>query len=573
MEQHKGERRDDPQQDDRISGGKQESAHRRMIAPGLRTSTRGMVRTAVGLALATASVAGGGCAPTTRAPDTAVVASGTDLESANPLVTVHPMARQVQRHMLFVTLVRLDSLLQPVPYYARSWHWDDERRQVTFQLDSTLRWHDGVRTTAADVAFTLASAADSALGSPRRGDVRVIEEVRTPDPHTVAVRFRTPMAQLPVVFAELPIVPRHRLDTVPPARWREHAFATTPVGNGPFRFVSRLPGRQWRFVRNDSFPPALGGPPRLRELVVAVVDEAATKFAGLVSGELDLAGVSPTMAHLVRRDPALRLMSPPVLFSTVLAFNTTRPPFDDARVRRAISRSIQRPRLVEAAVAGFATPASGALPPGLPVSPALPDSTPLAAAWQAHAREADALLDQAGWLRPMPGAVRARNGRPLRLTLLTVGSGDMAVEQLVQADLAARGIALDLRVMELASFLATVRAPDKQFDLVLTGIPGDIALGHLSALFDSSQRGGALDYTGFHTVALDRALADARSADPAGARPAWARVDSLLQHDMPVAWLYHARGVQGRSVKLEHVVMDLRGELSSVARWTRRNDP
>jgi peptide/nickel transport system substrate-binding protein len=42
---------------------------------------------------------------------------------------------------------------------------------------------------------------------------------------------------------------------------------------------------------------------------------------------------------------------------------------------------------------------------------------------------------------------------------------------------------------------------------------------------------------------------------------------------MPVAWLYHARGVQGRSVQLEHVEMDLRGELVSVARWTRRQDP
>ncbi|MFN9254147.1 MAG: peptide ABC transporter substrate-binding protein [Gemmatimonas sp.] len=543
-----------------------------MMPPASRTSTRrpwpGRAARARTGALAGAFALAGtvACAPAAREPGTVVIASGTDLESANPLVTVHTMARQVQRHMLFVTLVRLDSLLQPIPYFARRWEWDGARRTVTFRLDSTLRWHDGHPTTAADVAFTLNRAADSTLGSPRRGDVRVVEQVRTPDPFTLEVRFTSPQAQLPVVFGELPIVPRHLLDTVPTARWRAHPFSTAPVGNGPFRFESRLPGRQWRFGRNETVPAAMGGPPQLRRLVVAVVDEAATKFAGLVSGELDLAGVSPTMARLVREDPALRLMSPPVLFSTVLAFNTTRAPFNDARVRRAVALGVQRERVVDAAVAGFATPAYSAVPPGLPASSPSAQSVNHAR----DARAADSLLDAAGWTRPSPGATRRRRGVPLTLTLLTVGSGDMAVEQLLQADLATRGVQLEVRVMELASFLATVRQPDKQFDLVLTGIPGDVALGHLSALFDSQQRGGALDYTGFHRPALDQALAQARTANAAEARAAWHAVDTLLQRDMPVAWLYHARGVQGLSARLEHVEMDLRGELVSVSRWTRR---
>ncbi|NCW45481.1 MAG: hypothetical protein EBV77_08410 [Gemmatimonadaceae bacterium] len=174
--------------------------------------------------------------------------------------------------------------------------------------------------------FTIERAADSALGSPRRGDLRVVEQVSVQSPWSVEIRFTAPQPELPVVLAELPLAPRHLLDTVPVNRWRTHAFATAPVGNGPFRFVSRLPGRLWRFARNEAFPVAMGGPPRASEVVVAVVDEAATKFAGLVSGELDVAGVSPTMARLVRQDPSLRLLSPPALFSTVLAFNTTRPP-------------------------------------------------------------------------------------------------------------------------------------------------------------------------------------------------------------------------------------------------------
>ncbi|WP_309670343.1 peptide ABC transporter substrate-binding protein [Gemmatimonas sp.] len=505
------------------------------------------------------------CGRPDRPAGTIVMASGADLESGNPLVTVHPLSRQLQRHALFVTLVKLDSALQPEPYLARSWQWDASRRAVTFTLLVGLTWHDGAPTTAADIAFTMAAARDTALGSPRAGDVSVMDSVLALNDSTVRVVFRDPRAELPTVLAELPIVPQHVLDSVPRARWRAHPFSTAPVGNGPFRFVSRTPGRQWRFARNADFPPALGGPPNAQQIVVAVVDEAATKFAGLVSGELDVAGVSPTMAHLVERDPSLMLMTPPALFSTVLAFNTTRAPFADARVRRALSLSIDRVRLVRAAVAGYATPAAAAIPPGLPFS--------VAEAPVLDTKQADSLLDAAGWTRRRAGAVRTRGGVPLDVTLLTVGGGDMAVEQLVQADLAARGVVLTLRVMELSSFLATVRAPVKQFDVVLTGIPGDIALGHLSAMFATAQRGGALDYTGLHTAELDRQLAAARGAGPDAASAAWRAVAAELEAAMPVAWLFHARGVQGRSRKLKGVHMDLRGELVSVARWTRQDTP
>ena len=177
---------------------------------------------------------------------------------------------------------------------------------------------------------------------------------------------------------------------------------------------------------------------------------------------------------------------------TVLAFNTTRPPFDDVRVRQAVSLSLQRSRIVDAAVAGFAVPAASALPPGLPVSPSAAHGAITARGAADDRRRADSLLDAAGYARSTITGERVRNGTPLRLTLLSVGSGDQAVEQLVQADLAARGIAVEIRVLELATFLATVRNPDKSFDFAYTGIPGDIALGHLSALFASAQPGGAL---------------------------------------------------------------------------------
>lgn len=494
-----------------------------------------------------------------------VMASGSDLESGHPLVALHPLTRQLHRHALFVTLVRLDSLLQPVPYFARSWEWSADRTTLTLSLDFTLRWHDGVPTTADDVVFTLRAVQDSTVASPRRADLSALQSVDTLGRHQVRLTFAAPQPRLPLVLAELPLAPRHLLDSVPRDRWRQSQFATRPVGNGPFRFAARVTGRQWRFVRNTGFPASMGGPPQMAGLVIAVVDEATTKFAGLVSGDLDVAGVSPAMASLVARDSALRLLSPPVLFSNTLVFNTTRAPFDDVRVRRAFSLALGRTRIVQAAVAGFGTPASSVLPPGLPMAP-----PPAIEAPDTRRRaEAEQLLDAAGWRRSAPGQPRQRNGQPLRVELLTVGSGDMAIEQLVQADLQAIGVRLELRVMELATFLSSVRGSTKTFDLALTGIPGDIGLGYLVAMFDGEQAGGALDYSGFHRPGLTAAIREARRTEGDAQRNAWQVVDSILMAEQPVAFLYHARGVQGLSRRLGGVTMDLRGELAFVSQWYR----
>jgi peptide/nickel transport system substrate-binding protein len=503
---------------------------------------------------------GGGCTRSPRPDDVVVIASGADLESANPLVTTHPLSRQVQRYALFVTLLRYDSTLTPQPYYARRWTWSDSGRTLTLSLLPGLLWHDGVPSTADDAAFTFLAARDPATGFPRASELATLDTALASDDTTLVLRFRAPPPELPPLLVELPIVPRHLLDTGPRNRMRSLPFNDVPVGNGPFKFMGRRPGMRWTFARNEAFPSSLDGPPALRGLVIAVVDEATTKFAGLADGELDMAGISPSMAALARQDITLRVLSYPVLFGTALFFNTTRPPFDDARVRRAVARSIDRARIVDIALAGFGRPSSSPVPPESPL------------AWSApvpqNVAEADSLLDLAGWVRGA-GGVRTKGTRTLDVELLSVGSGDNVVEQLIQADLIARGFVLRVRQTEMGSFLTIARAPDKRFDVLLAGVPGNLSLSYVSAMFATSQRGGTLDYTGYHAPALDTLLATAASAGGGEAsRTAWARVQQALDTLAPATWLYHARGVQGISQRLHGVTMDLRGELVTVHDWT-----
>jgi len=490
-----------------------------------------------------------------------VYASGTDLESGNPLVTIHPLSRQIQRFALFVTLARYDSALAPVPYAATGWEWSADHRSLTFHLVPDLAWHDGPRTTAHDAAFTLDAARDPATGYWRAADLASIDTVLARDDTTLEVRFRSPQPAFPLVLCELPILPAHLLDSVPRRDMKRARFDIDPVGNGPFRFVERRPGERWVFRRNDAFPADLGGPPDMRGIVVSVVDEPTTKFAGLASGDLDVAGIAPSMAPLAERDRSLRVIDYPVLFTTGLVFNVHKPPFDDARVRRAISLSIDRSRIVTAALAGFARPAAGPVPPESPLA--------LEGAPAHDTALADSLFDAAGWRRVANGE-RTRAGRALSFDLLTVGSGDNALEQLVQADLALRGVHVNIRQVELGTFLTEARAANKKFDVLVAGIPGDISLSFLASMFETRQAGGALDYAGFHSPTLDSGFVAVRAARTEADRiAAWRRIQTELAAAVPVAWIYHSRGVQGVAANLRNVVMDLRGELPTIARWER----
>jgi peptide/nickel transport system substrate-binding protein len=467
--------------------------------------------------LAALALAGCGSVAAKRGA-TVMFASGADLQSINPLLTLHPLAHQVQRYVLFTTLVRYDSAMQVQPYLARSWRWSPDHRRLTFVLHDDVRWHDGTPTTARDAAWTLNAARDSVTGYPRYQDVRGMSQVQASDDTTLVLQFSKPQTRMPDVLTDLAVLPQHILGSVPHAELRRAAFNEHPVGNGPFRFVSHEPNRRWVFQRNDAFPASLGGPPKLDRFIVVVVDEPATKLAALSSGELDFAGIQPAHADFVRRDPHLAVVTYPLLFTYGMVFNTRHPPFDQLDIRRAVSDALDRQEIVDGYLFGFGTPAWGPVPEGVP---GRLDST---------------ALGRRSAVNDRPSTVDRRRS----FQLLTVGSGEAALEQLIQAQLARAGFEVHIRQMELSAFLDQVYA-NHDFEAAVLGVPGDPGLGYLAPLLQLA------------------GLPAAGSTDD----------EQRTFHDqVPVAFLYHARGLQGMNRRVHHVVMDLRGELPTVAQWS-----
>jgi peptide/nickel transport system substrate-binding protein len=259
-----------------------------------------------------------------------------------------------------------------------------------------------------------------------------------------------------------------------------------------------------------------------------VVDEPTTKLAALTSGELDFAGINPAHAEFVRRDPRLSVLDYPLLFTYALVLNLRRPPFDRLAARQAVAAAIDRVAIVDGVLFGFGTPATGPLPPQL-VAP-VPSAGPSPAG-----------ASKAGVESPSTdGALHAGLGSTLDFEMLTVGSGDAALEQMLQAQLAAAGIRARIRQLELSTYLDRVQGPSHDFDAAVMGVSGDLALGLVARL-----------------VTLSGLRAQGGSE----------KLVRLIQDSVPAVFLYHARGVQGMNRRVHGVRMDLRGELVTLCQW------
>ena len=465
--------------------------------------------------VATVAAACGGRAA--RRGRTVVFASGADLQTVNPLLTEHALAKQVERYVLLTTLARYDSALVPQPYLARAWTWSADRKSLVFRMQPGVRWHDGTPTTARDVVWTLSAARDPATGYRRTSDFADVAFVNDPNDSTVVIRFAHAQRGIPDVLTDLAILPAHLLDSIPRAELRRAAWNQHPTGNGPFRFVAHEPNRRWVFAADSGFPAALGGPPALARLIIVVVDEPTAKLAALTAGEIDFAGIQPAHVAFVRKDTTLTVLDYPLIFPYGVVFNMRRPPFDDARVRLAAALALDRREIVAGYLYGFGAVAEGPVPPGIPGYVAV---------------------------RPLPvdadSARRLLGGRRVAFELLTVGSGEAALEQMIQARLAAVGFDVAIRQLETTAFLDRVNPRRSDFQAAVTGTPGDPGLGYLTTL-----------------------------ADEAGLRvpPDPALAQRMFRDSLPVAFLYHGRGLQGMNRRVHGVRMDLRGELPSVTAW------
>jgi peptide/nickel transport system substrate-binding protein len=250
---------------------------------------------------------------------------------------LHPVAPH------YSTLLKFDAANYPAVKgdVAESWTVSADKRVYTFKLKPNVLFHDGTPLTATDVKASYERIVHPPEGvtSARQATYAAINAIDTPDPRTVTFRLSWPEAAMLANFAS----PWNCIYSAAKLKEDPQFPKTHVLGSGPFTFVEHAKGDHWSGKRFDKyFDP---GKPYL-DAYKAVFLSGEKVIAALQRGDIQAQFRSVTPAERDQLAGALgervQVAESPWLINLLLVFNTRRPPFDDARVRRALSLAIDR---------------------------------------------------------------------------------------------------------------------------------------------------------------------------------------------------------------------------------------
>lgn len=462
---------------------------------------------------------------------TFVVALSADPGLLNPALSpsglTHPVTGQI-----FDGLVRLGDHYNPLPDLARSWGVSKDGRTYTFHLAHGVRWHDGKPFSSADVKYTY----DDVLlkfGSRTRQLASVIRRIDTPDANTVVFQLRTRYTPFLKWLDEDngAILPAHLFRGTNPLT---NPADAKPVGTGPFMFQSEIKGNQITLVRNPHyFEP---GKPYLDRIVFRVIPPPQALQA-FQAGEVQLLLFpTPPDLRVLARTPGVTVTEEGRQgFARVVRMipNLRRKPFDDVRVRQAISYAIDRPFIAKAAYGGTVQPATG------PISSDFkPWYTDAVMKFPYDPAKAKSLLDQAG-LKPGKDGVRLR-------TSLIFDPGFALTAALLKTQLSQVGIALNLQVMDFNAWVNKLYIK-MDFELGYSQItdPADPDIG-TRALFACDNRVPVpfANGAGYCNPEVDRLFARAAQTPDQATRIAlYDKAQQIIVRDQPNFFLVGGVGV------------------------------
>lgn len=454
----------------------------------------------------------------------------------NPLMAPSVWARRITMGTVFEPLIRYvppeggagSGPGRYAPGLARSWRIMPGGREIRFELETDVTFHDGHRMTSSDVQFTLDLIRTPSSGldhlRPLLKQVAAVELITSKE---IRLVLYEPDGWVLRALAEIPILPMHVYQG-------NLAAGGRIVGTGPWQLVSWKDG----VVHLGRYGGYWSQAPAIDDLEFVYQPDAARALTDAKRGAFDIVpalipehwpeqasapGIAAAFAPLELRPPRLRYM----------VFDCAAPPTDDPRVRKAIGLLIDRKKLARDVYDGLARPIAGPVWPGGPgdgPAPPPPELDPV---------EAGRLLDEAGWIDADGDGTRDKAGVKLTLDALLVekpkakdGRKGDPERTLIFEGLKRAGFQIAVRDGSEGVILNRVRAGDFDVALLEYAQPVDLDLGPLVGT------NGAMNYGRCSSSAIDAALAalDAEWVPPERAQRIGA-LASAIAETMPIAGL------------------------------------
>lgn len=431
--------------------------------------------------------------------------------------------------MVWEPLVGLDEALQPSAVLAEKWDLSADGRTWTFKLRSNVKFSDG---TPFDADAVVSNMQRYLKISPRTSpfftmDVKVgygdLVDVRKVDPLTVTFHHDRSVPSMPNTMSNFFSA------MYQPAGFAENGdFAGLPVATGPYKVADWKRDEYVLLERNDAY---WGARPAVRRIRLRAIPDANARVSSLLAKEVDavaeLGALLPAQAQQLKGQPGITVGSDPITISQRLAFNCSKAPFDDVRLRRAVAAAIDREGLVKDLVFGYGTPGQSLL-------------SPISRQWYSPKGAPKFDLNEA---RRLSG--EALGGRRVPATILVNSSAGQArpykaIAELFQNVLRPLGIDLTIQSVESAAATDLTNRGEWQLRFAQLGWANgdpDFIFDQMmksSGSFNAAQKGGYSSVEADELVAAGKAERDERKRVAI-----YERLQELAGQDVPVLALYH----------------------------------
>lgn len=423
---------------------------------------------------------------------------------------------------------------KPAPCLAESWEMLDGGRRWRFYLRRDVRFHDGTAFTA-DVVLKNMERLEK--GTKPSGFYML--NIRNFYPHFIRAE-KLDDHTVEFFFSEPNVNQLYNMMNFGSAMYapsclaEDGNFSREAIGTGPFRIAENKLDEYVVLMRNDDY---YGEKAHAEKIIVRNIPSADVRFSALKTGEiagvLDLKAMPPSLAEELLKDERFALSVSRSSMVQMLLLNGTKPPFDDIRMRRALSLALDRSSLVNALFLGYATPTTNLLSNASPFYRDLPVPYDLT--------EAKRLADE------------VLQGKRCRVRYLLNGADPLqkGEAELIAYWLSAIGLDVHIVPLEYATMTAELRRGRYEIARSQQGLPnGDPQFIFNAFLLPDGARSKAacLGYRSEEVEALMGRLKIL--TDEAEREMIFLRLQEISAEDLPVVPLYYDENIVAYSREL-----------------------
>jgi len=462
-----------------------------------------------------------------------IIAKGADVVSLDPNGSNDIPSYDVQRN-IFETLVKQNEDLELMPGLATEWEaLEDDVWE--FKLREGVTFHDGTPFNAEVAKANIERILDPDVGSSQASLYEMINDIEIVDDYTIRLTTDYPFAPLPAHFAH-PVSGIVSLEVVEEdyAAMEEGEEPGTvinenPIGTGYFKFEEWVAGEYVELSRNEDY---WDGAALLDTVRFKVVNEDLTRIAELSTGESHVSSpLSTADVEQIETTDGVSVHQQSIVRYSYVGFNMAKEPFDNQKVRQALSMAVDNQMIIDGIFEGYGIPANTPIPVDIEGHDETVEDYPH------DVERAKELLAEAGYEDGFSITIWTDDERE---------QVDTAVN--VQSQLAEIGVDADVEVMEWGAYLdQTANGEHDMFVIGWTSGTGDPDYSVYS-LFHSDSVGAPGNRTFTENEELDALLDEARQTTDEEERMAlYSEIQELLVEIAPAINISYPEYLMGVS--------------------------